>query len=114
MSLVLTEIVRRLRRDTTIDPMSSTMAPGDWSTATSATIAGCNLAPGTNEEFPGVDIEQLQWLATLYMPLGADVQPGDRIAARGHVWDVTGTRNDWFGLQATGSSITLKQVREVT
>ena len=113
MSIVLTETVRRLRRATTLDPMSDTMAPGDWATASSATIAGCNLAPGTSEEFPGVDIEQLQWLATLYMPLGADVQPGDRIAAHGHVWDAIGNRNDWLGLQAAGSSIALKQIREV-
>lgn len=106
------ETVARYRRARVHDPMSGTNTLSDWGSANREQVAGCLFSPGTSADFPNIDLEQLQGLATLYLPLGASVEDGDRVAARGRIWAVKGFRNDWAGDLVDGSVVTLEYIRD--
>lgn len=106
---------QRLRRKTVVDRYSREETLADWTDPDTEPIDGCGFAPGTSEEFPEVDREQLHTVGTLYVTYQADITAGDRMKAPdGEDWQVIGDRADWrnplTGWTA-GSVVRLKRVR---
>lgn len=105
----------RLRRTMVLDPMSGKETLGDWEAPDELPIEDCLFAPGTTNEFPNVDLALLSSLATLYLPLHADVSAGDRVRVDGAMWSVEGRRADWGnggGDLEEGSVVNLRFIRE--
>lgn len=67
----------------------------DWTTATSKNIDGCHVQPdSTSSDFSDRANSILTW--TLWAPVDADVQKGDRIIAQGRTFDVVGVPYRWY------------------
>ena len=87
-----TETVTRIRPATATDRGSTYR---DWSNATTKTIDGCHVQPdSTSSDF--TDRAQSQLTYTLWAPVTADVEKGDRIVAQGRTFDVVGVPFCWY------------------
>lgn len=103
----------RLRRKLIVDRYSGEPTFGSWDDPDEHPLFPCAFAPGTSNEFPTVEREQLRDLATLYVPYQADVDDEDRVRGPdGRVWSVEGSRADWrnphTGTKA-GSDVQIKR-----
>lgn len=104
------ESVTRVRGGTTEDRYGNTVP--DWATPDRLTITGCALAP----RLQGEDSDRRQGVVigwTLYAPAGADIQPSDRIEARGKTLEVDGEPGDWvnpYTGHGAGLELALKAV----
>lgn len=90
--------ITRLRAPLVEDDYSTTANTRDWSNATSVTLPGFAIDPGTSSETHTANREQVTTTPTLYF-LGApapDIFATDRVRdASGTEWDVAGNRADW-------------------
>lgn len=67
----------------------------DWGNATSHTVTGCSLQEGgTVTDFGGGQRDPSESDATLLMPVGADINDGDRVSMGGRTWEVNGVPYD--------------------
>lgn len=104
------ETVTRLRSTTTTDRYGNTSS--DWTTPDRLDIEGVTLAP----RLQGEDSDRRQGVVigwTLYAPHGADIQPTDRIEARGKTLEVDGEPGDWVSPhtgRGAGLELALKTV----
>ena len=80
----------------------------DWDNATSADIAGCHVQPdSTSSDF--TDREQSVLTYTLWAPVGADIEKGDRITAPdGRTFDVIGVPFLWFSPTGANNHLTCR------
>lgn len=61
----------------------------DWADLTEHTVEGCAIYGLSGiETVDGADVAS--GLLQVFMPVGADVKPTDRIRVRGHQWDIVG------------------------
>lgn len=80
----------------------------DWTNPTETTVAGCALAPRTEDESRANARQGVIIGLTLYAPPGTDLRATDRIVARGETFEVDGFPGDWanpftgteFGIEA--------------
>jgi len=104
------EPVVRLRGGTTEDRYGNQAA--DWGTPDRLTITGCSLAPRLQaENLEGRQGVVIGW--TLYAPPDADIQPTDRIEARGKTLEVDGEPGVWtspYTGREAGIELSLKTV----
>jgi hypothetical protein len=107
---VIGETVIRQRPGTTTNRYDDTVP--DWSDPDLESIDGCALAP----ELAAEDSDHRQGVVigwTLYAPAGADIEPSDRIVARGDTYEVDGEPADWrspFSGRAAGVALSLRRV----
>ena len=71
----------------------------NWSAATSKSISGCSVQPGsTSADRDAREEASETW--TLYAPPGADVKKGDRVVTSAGTFEVNGIPYNW--LSASG------------
>lgn len=68
-------------------------------------VGGCLFAPGPSKEFL-TGANQIKTDAAIYGPPGMDVRATDQIRARGELYEVAGTPQDWG---SAGTVIPLKR-----
>lgn len=105
------EPITRLRAGRVIDEMSGTESASDWGNPDKAELRAL-FAPGNSDDLPGVDLDAISDLATLYLDRDADIKADDRVEARGDLWRVLGTPARWGlpGHGATGCVVDLKRI----
>lgn len=107
------ETVTRLRATPKLDPYSGEASGKDWSDPDQLLIPGVALGPGTTAEAVVDARNEVVTTATLYGEVGMDIVAGDRIRARGVLWEVDGDleeyRHPMTGWQA-GATANLKKV----
>lgn len=111
------ETVTRLRRLTWADPYSGEVSPRPWDDEghepDALPIADCAFNPGGSAEVAADGRQIVTTTPTVYAPIDADVKAGDRLVARGVVYDVDGNpaawRNPFTGWEA-GLAVTLELV----
>lgn len=83
------EDVRRERRPLIQDPYDPTsFTRGDWDAATSLPLEGAYVAASSSRGPSDATRTQVLTSKSLYVTVGADVQPGDRIVTAEGVWYV--------------------------
>lgn len=104
------ETVTRLRGETIADRYGNDVT--DWSDPDRLDIEGAALAP----RLQGEDSDKRQGVVigwTLYLPHGVDVEPTDRIEARGKTYEIDGEPGDWtnpYTARGAGIELALKTV----
>ena len=67
----------------------------DWDHAESVTVTGCHVQPSSTSLSQDGRVLGIEDSFTLYMPLDADVQEGDKIVHNGEEYIVAGVPRPW-------------------
>ena len=70
----------------------------DWSNPDTLTISRCSVQPGTTELSQDGRVLGILDGMICYMPIGSDVQEGDRIRYEGKVYEINGEPKVWHGV----------------
>lgn len=73
----------------------------DWAHAAEHTISRCRVQPVSGDETVSTTRDATVWRWALFAPVGADIQPRDRIRWGGDLYDVAGDVRRWTS--ATGA-----------
>lgn len=84
------ELVTRLRRHMVYDEYSHEYTQADWTNPERAPIDDAALGPSSSTLIADATRSQTDTSVSLYCPADADVEAGDRIEARGRIWEVEG------------------------
>lgn len=102
------QTVTRIRPSTTVSRGSTIF---DWSAASTASIPGCSMQPGSTVRDMDGRVLNFSDGYTAYIPPDADVQPGDRIAYDGHTYEIKGDIRKWISPTGAISHIQLNLER---
>lgn len=109
------ENLQRVRRQTTIHPVSGEETLGTWAAAVVTPLEGCAIGSRSTSELVTSQRDQVDSQRSLYGPYGLELLSTDRVRdARGRDWDVDGEPMDWrnpFTGWEAGTEVPLTRTR---
>lgn len=90
-----TQTITRIRPGTKMERGSTVY---DWANVNTKDISGCSVQPSSTSLTQDGRVQGIADGLTVYAPVDADVQAGDRIAFNGDVYIVNGDPLKWPGV----------------